>query len=319
MAARAGLSVAMPSLATSTGAASLSRALAATGNRPQRVVAVRSPWWECKYPYRAFAMFAFSKAENPYVAAACCAMGIVASFISLCFCVARRRQRESYVVVVNDQGDFAATHENMGWKCDDTPGEVVMEVGRAGDIFKVRRHASQLWEHYGCQLFEDSYWLNCCLYGGFPCWDTVNVYLADPMTRQRKVEKCCCSACPAGPDYRFDCLQDARSVEAALSEAHAVSGASKNLAGAFGGASVVMVAPAPGYPMQEAPTSVYASPIQPVYVQQQQQQQQMYAPQQGFAPQMYAPQQGFAPQQQLHMAPGSYPQHSPPPGYQQRF
>jgi len=319
----------MASLTTPAGAAGLARVLAATGNRPQRVIGVRSHWWECKYPVRAFTFFACSKADGPpVVQAACFLAGVISAFISLCFWVARRRERESFVVVVTDVGDFASSKEDMGFKCDNSEGQVVMQVGRAGDIFKVRRHASQLWENSFCQCCEDSYWLNCCIEGGFPCWDTVNVYLADPVTRQRKTVQVCCNlcTCPAPADHRFDCLQDARAVEAALNEAHAhaASGAQKNFVVE---SSVVvvqqqqMVLPAGYVPSHPSHAQVAQAPAGYVV-------QQAYVPQpmqMGFPQQQQVMQQpAFPPQQQMQgnfyaQQSSGYPYPMPPPGYNQRF
>jgi len=309
-----------PSLATPAGAASLARVRAATGNAPPRVVGVRSAWWECKYPVRACAFFACSKSnDNPFVQAVCCGLGILAGLISTCFCVARRRERESFVVVVTE-GDFAASRENKGWSCGDDEGEVILEAGRAANVVKVQRHASLLWE-FGTQPCGDDYWLNCFCDGGFPCWDTLAVYLADPVTGRRKVVKCCGCECWAPPDYRWDCLKDARAVEAAMNEAHSHSGASK-----IENAAVMMAMPMSGNIVMVAPAPQYAMGMP-----QQQQQQQLHLqnplgiPQHpsGYAmtappQQQQYPQYPYAttappPQQQNY--PMGYLASAPPPGY----
>ena len=316
----------MASLTSPAGAAGLARVLAATGNRPQRVIGVRSPWWECKYPVRAFTFFACSKADGPpVVQAACFLAGVVSAFISMCFWVARRRERESFVVVVTDVGDFASSKEDLGFKCDDSEGVVVMQVGRAGDIFKVRRHAALLWENSFCQCCEDSYWLNCCVEGGFPCWDTVNVYLADPVTRQRKTVPVCCNlcTCPAPADHRFDCLQDARAVEAALNEAHAhaVSGAQKN----FDVPSSVVVVQQQQMVLPAGYVPSHPSHAQVGFPQHHQVMQQPgYPPQQQMMHGNFYAQQQQQQQQQPQMQPGGYPMQPggysmPPPGYTQRY
>jgi hypothetical protein len=262
-----------PSLRPPPGAASLARVRAATGGAPPRVVGVRSSWWECKYPARACAFFACTKVGdgNAFVQAACCGLGILAGIFSLFFCVARRRERESFVVVVTE-GDFAASREDKGWSCGDGEGTVIVQAGRARDVVKVQRHASLLWE-LGNQPCGDHYWCNCFWEGGFPCCDSVAVYLADPVTGQRKKEKCCGCECYAQPDYRWDCLKDARAVEDAIIQAHAHSGAGKFvdngavIVGAPPPGSIVMVSPLPlpmnhhaqGYYAQQGPPTQYAT------------------------------------------------------------
>ena len=154
-------------------------------------------------------------------------MGIVASVISLCFYVARKRARQSFVAVVTES-EYASSQEDLGWKCGDEEGDVILQAGPAGNIVKVQRHASLLWEH-GFQPCGDNYWANCLCDGGCPCWDSVAVYLADPVTGQRKrVQTSCCGECDAPPDHRWDCLENGRGVEEALLAAHSVSGSVKN-------------------------------------------------------------------------------------------
>ena len=238
------VTVGAPSLSSPAGAASLARCRLATNGQAPRIVDVRSPWWECKHPVRAFLFFACSKGAEGQLAVIFWGLGVIAAIISLFFCVARRRARQSFVAVVTER-DYASSQEDLGWKCDDSEGTVFVQAGPAGQIAHIQRHASLLWE-FGNQPCGDNYWANCLCDGGCPCWDTVAVYLADPSTGQRKKVKCCGCECDAQPDYRWDCLEHGRDVEAALRAAHAVSGGPKFAAG-YENPVRVEVAPPPGY------------------------------------------------------------------------
>ena len=238
-----------PSLSTPEGAASLARVREATGTAPEKLIDVRSGWWECKHPARAFAFWACSRSSsNIYAAALGVILGFIACCVSLAFCVARKRERQSFALIVREDGSYAASHEDMGWSCSNTPGKVIMQVGHASQVVKVQRTASNLFEtgnYAACDWQEccySSYWLNCCLGCAFPCWDTVSIWLADPVTNKRKTVKCCGCECYAAPDHRFDCMEKGAQIEIAIKETHASSGATKNPA------AIVAVTEAPvGY------------------------------------------------------------------------
>ena len=243
-------------MAASSHEASLARgrALTAGGGR-ELFGGRRSCCWEWRricdayLPFVAVGAAAGGGEGGAWVQLVCCALGVASTLVYLPFCAARRRERESFAVVVAE-AKFAVTDDEFGWSCSDVPKSTKLSAADTGAILLVEE--------------------GCC------CGD-VRVFMKDPVTGARKRAKCCCCECNAGPDHVMSYVHDNTGLARALREA-AVTGASKGY-GSGGGAGAGQM-PQPyqqqpgGYQLPNPAQYAIAMQVPPSQQQQQQQQQQ---------------------------------------------